>query len=697
MKKLILFILIAFFLISSSFSNEIIMIGGKRWEYIQNAQITTLNVTGIATIGTLSVGSIITPYTQEYHVDAGGGGDYTTILAALTFINADSVTKAAAGDYLLTNYVIKVSPGIYSDNLTFTNYKYLRVEGAGVIISGDIDITTTQQTGDYYSRLEFKGMEGTRAEKGPALTISGDIEATRNNDSLTYISFSGCYISGATNFDTDGTFVVQYKNSKVNGAMTTGTFATALSAVLIETTGWNRLAGDITGKFSFYNVDNAYISGDLTMTPVFDCKVTNSSFTGAVSIIATKNLTVDAISHKAIQARTPTLTGMTYVFLEGDMSYYDAASPPAFGGTVPAAAAFTSLSVASILVTGGIPGIGKVLTSDASGNMSLIFPDVQYLITSELDTGKRLAPDGAGGVAWDTGSGTGDIIGPASATDNAIVRFNTTTGTLVQDSAVIVNDTGEIQGSTESNYETYDMGFQSYMILTDPKLIFGWLNCPSAEIDLSENKFVGTYNGTMTSADQLFQGKVFSLDLSFSNDYVSVPDNDDFSFGNGSADQAFTFIGWVKMGPFHPSRTIISKWDITTGFEKREYLVELRYGQVAITFFDESTDGYLKAKNTVALADGWHFVVVTYSGNSLFSGINIYLNDVNVALTDSSSGTYAAMENSTSPLWIGGYTGTGGTAVETYTNEMSMIILDKEEIDIYDIHKLYLLGKAKGF
>jgi hypothetical protein len=42
---------------------------------------------------------------------------------------------------------------------------------------------------------------------------------------------------------------------------------------------------------------------------------------------------------------------------------------------------------------------------------------------------------------------TGDVVGPASATDNAIVRFDQTTGKLIQNSAVTIADTtGDITG-----------------------------------------------------------------------------------------------------------------------------------------------------------------------------------------------------------------------------------------------------------
>ena len=46
-------------------------------------------------------------------------------------------------------------------------------------------------------------------------------------------------------------------------------------------------------------------------------------------------------------------------------------------------------------------------------------------------------------------SGTGDVVGPASATDNAIVRYDATTGKLVQNSGITIADaaTGAISGT----------------------------------------------------------------------------------------------------------------------------------------------------------------------------------------------------------------------------------------------------------
>jgi hypothetical protein len=40
----------------------------------------------------------------------------------------------------------------------------------------------------------------------------------------------------------------------------------------------------------------------------------------------------------------------------------------------------------------------------------------------------------------------GDVVGPASATDNAIARYDSTTGKLIQNSVVLVDDTGSVTG-----------------------------------------------------------------------------------------------------------------------------------------------------------------------------------------------------------------------------------------------------------
>ena len=51
-------------------------------------------------------------------------------------------------------------------------------------------------------------------------------------------------------------------------------------------------------------------------------------------------------------------------------------------------------------------------------------------------------------------TGLGDVTGPASSTDNAVARYDSTTGKLIQNSVVTVGDTGVIAGVTELTAST---------------------------------------------------------------------------------------------------------------------------------------------------------------------------------------------------------------------------------------------------
>lgn len=56
----------------------------------------------------------------------------------------------------------------------------------------------------------------------------------------------------------------------------------------------------------------------------------------------------------------------------------------------------------------------------------------------------------------------GDVVGPASATDNAVARFDLTTGKLIQNSVVTVSDTGDIAGATtvtDINYIDFNTAY----------------------------------------------------------------------------------------------------------------------------------------------------------------------------------------------------------------------------------------------
>lgn len=99
-------------------------------------------------------------------------------------------------------------------------------------------------------------------------------------------------------------------------------------------------------------------------------------------------------------------------------------------------AGFTPIQLYYSSAASAAPSAGNL----ASGELALNITD-----------GKLFYKDNGGSVqvlATKAGA-NGDVVGPASATDNALVRFDTTTGKLVQNSVGILSDTGALSGLTD--------------------------------------------------------------------------------------------------------------------------------------------------------------------------------------------------------------------------------------------------------
>lgn len=147
--------------------------------------------------------------------------------------------------------------------------------------------------------------------------------------------------------------------------------------------------------------------------------------------------------------------------------------------------------------------------------------------------------------------GDGDVIGPASSTDNAVARFDGTTGKTIQNSVVIIDDVGvttgitqldvdnlRIDGNTVSSTDTNgDInltpdGSGQVVISSDATInsrIFGIGPGDSSNISLGGNILSGS-----TGADNVFAGNAAGQSLTTGTRNVIIGNNQGGSLTTGS-------------------------------------------------------------------------------------------------------------------------------------------------------------------
>jgi hypothetical protein len=124
------------------------------------------------------------------------------------------------------------------------------------------------------------------------------------------------------------------------------------------------------------------------------------------------------------------------------------------------------IATGNALISGGVgvaPSWGKIgLTTHVSGTLPIANGGTNatatptsgavaygtgtaYAFSAAGTLGQVLVSGGTGSPTW-ASIGTGDVSGPASATDNAIARYDGPTGKLIQNSVVTIDDTGNASG-----------------------------------------------------------------------------------------------------------------------------------------------------------------------------------------------------------------------------------------------------------
>lgn len=298
--------------------------------------------------------------------------------------------------------------------------KVLAFDTDGNPSAGSISLPSSL-TATYYPRVntggtayELRSPASVRADIGAddatnltSGTVSDSrLPATMAGKTLTTVTISSGTITGITDLAIadGGTGASTAANARTNLGLAIGTDVQAYDPQLTD------VAGLTPG-------DGNFIVGDGTNF------ITESGATARTSLGLGSIATQDANN---VTITGGSISGVTFAY------------------TTPLTIPGTSSSTGEIRLAedtdNGTNYVGLKAPASITANLSWTLPAADGL------SGQFLSTDGSGVLSWGTPAGAGDVVGPSSATDNAVVRFDTTTGKLIQNSVVTVGDTGAVAG-----------------------------------------------------------------------------------------------------------------------------------------------------------------------------------------------------------------------------------------------------------
>ena len=248
--------------------------------------------------------------------------------------------------------------------------------------------------------------------------------------------------------DTVNNGITQYTNIAIAGTLTlTGDGAVTLANTTGDASASNITstlagAGTVTAQFAIVKVSGTTTTKVVTGPSYSKTYVVDNASSFAVTFKASGQT---GVSVAAAEKVTVVFNGTDYIKLAGTIANAAGSNTQIqfnngglFGASANLTWDGTTLSSTQVNITGQ----GTLRLQDTTGGeyVGLRSPGTlgaSYTLTFPADdgtSGQALITDGSGVLSWSTAA-SGDVYGPASATNNGIVLFDGTTGKIIKDAA----------------------------------------------------------------------------------------------------------------------------------------------------------------------------------------------------------------------------------------------------------------------
>lgn len=223
---------------------------------------------------------------------------FKSLVECINNINTDIDLRVLGGETKSDcKYLIKLSPGTYTENILLPECGYLRFESCSNL-TGSIDVSIGTGIDCEY---EFTG-------KGTIIT--GDFNITGQNDKIVKLKFEDITLDSGINFNQVSGDLF-FSNSKVlyNSSKNLNS-STGNINLLSEN---SEIFSDITGNFSIISNNSKF--RDINIENL-DSSFTDTEFTLPGIILVNGNITLDSKSYSSLLSQSGVTTGSTILFFD---------------------------------------------------------------------------------------------------------------------------------------------------------------------------------------------------------------------------------------------------------------------------------------------------------------------------------------------------------------------------------------------